>query len=391
MKILIVRGFAEEINLSSYNSQEIGLAKSLAKKGHICDIVYYTKNKNPWVQKLIIDECNINIYWYPAIKVFNNAIYTQMMKDEIIDKYDIIQTHEYNQFMTWYLCKNKKKPIVLYNGIYQDSRNILAKIINNKIPEILFKRTIIKNVDIAIGKSRLAEKYLKNKGFKNTNTIGVGLDIEKLNKNNSEDDNTKRLINDLKANLNDYKVLLYVGRLNDKAKNIEFLIDILQNILKKRKNYKLLMVGKCDSKTIERYLNYARVNGVENNIIHINGVPQTYLKDIYDISDIFVIPSKYEIFGMVIMESMYFKTPVITSINGGSTTIIDNDKDGIIVDEFNSRLWSEEIINTIENKGKYNSIVVNGHLKINKVFNWDSLSDNFIKKYEEILENKIKI
>lgn len=387
MKILIVRGFANEINLNNYNSQEIGLAKSLVKKGYVCDIVYYTKKSKPWIQKLEVDNCTINIYWYPGIKVFNNAIYIQMIKDKIIDKYDIIQTHEYNQFMTWYLCKTKKKPIVLYNGIYQDSKNIIGRIINNKIPEILFKKTVIKNIDIAIGKSKLAEEYLKSKGFEYTTTIGVGLDIEKFNEINKQDDNINKVIDNLKSKLKNEKVLLYVGRMNDSTKNIVFIIDVLQNILQKRKNYKLLLVGKSDSKTMERYFSYAKEKGVDNDVIHVDGVPQSYLKEIYDMSDIFVLPSKYEIFGMVIMESMYFKTPVITSVNGGSTTIINNHKNGIIVNDFNAKIWSKHTINIIENEQQYNDIVENGYRTIKTRFTWNSLADEFIKIYENTIKN----
>ena len=366
--ILIVRGFANEINITNYNSQEIGLAKALIKQGYQCDIVYYTKSKKAWIQKLDIDNCQVNIYWYPAIKIFNKAIYIQMMRDKIIDNYDIIQTNEYNQFMTWYLCKTKKKPIVLYNGIYQDSRSIFARIINNKIPELLFKKAILKNIDIAVGKSKLAEEK----------EIGSN-DIDKI-------------IDDLKIKLKDNKVLLYIGRLNDKAKNIRFLIDILAEIVKVRPNYKLLLVGKSYINTIQEHLDYAKEKGIGNNVIHINGIPQTYLKAIYDISDIFVLPSKYEIFGMVIMESMYFKTPVITSINGGSTTVIDHNETGIIVEDFNVKIWSESIIKLIENRELYNNIIINAYETITTKFIWEELAKEFIKIYKKLnVDNKSKI
>ena len=383
-RILIIRGFANELNINNYNSQEIGLAKALVKKGYQCDIVYYTKNKKKRIQSINVKGNIINIYWYPAIKIFNNSLYIQMLKDKIIDKYDIIQTNEYNQIMTWYVCKFKKKPVILYNGIYEDSKNIFAKIINNKIPEIFFKKTILKNVDIAIGKSKLSEDYLKKKGFQNTTTIGVGLDIKKLNSGDRISYDIDRIIDDLKIKFKNSKVLLYVGRMNDSTKNIEFIIDILDEILKTRTDYKLLLVGKSDDQTIERYFSYAKEKGIDNNIIHVNGVSQSYLKKIYDISDIFVLPSKYEIFGMVIMESMYFKTPVITSINGGSTTIIKNQENGIIVKEFDTKIWSKYIINIIENKQKYNKLVKNGYETIVNEFTWESLANEFIDIYMKL-------
>lgn len=41
MRILIVQGFPEKINLGDYNVQETGLASELRRKGQICDIVFF--------------------------------------------------------------------------------------------------------------------------------------------------------------------------------------------------------------------------------------------------------------------------------------------------------------------------------------------------------------
>ena len=46
MKILILRTTPNEVSLNTYNLQEIGLAKSLIRKGHICDVAYYTKKRH---------------------------------------------------------------------------------------------------------------------------------------------------------------------------------------------------------------------------------------------------------------------------------------------------------------------------------------------------------
>ena len=56
MKILIVRLFPDELNINNYNVQEIGLAKALVKKGHVCDIVLYTNKKENYIQEIEIDK-----------------------------------------------------------------------------------------------------------------------------------------------------------------------------------------------------------------------------------------------------------------------------------------------------------------------------------------------
>ena len=95
---------------------------------------------------------------------------------------------------------------------------------------------------------------------------------------------------------------------------------------------------------------------------------------------------------MVIMESMYFKTPVITSINGGSTTVIDHNETGIIVEDFNVKIWSESIIKLIENRELYNNIIINAYETITTKFIWEELAKEFIKIYKKLnVDNKSKI
>ena len=47
MKILIIRNYPSymAVKNNTYNIQEVGLAKALIRKGHICDIVFWTDKK----------------------------------------------------------------------------------------------------------------------------------------------------------------------------------------------------------------------------------------------------------------------------------------------------------------------------------------------------------
>ena len=63
---------------------------------------------------------------------------------------------------------------------------------------------------------------------------------------------------------------------------------------------------------------------------------QKYLSDVYNLADFFLLPTKYEIFGMVLLEAMYYKTVVLTTDNGGSSTLIDNGRNGYILQDENA-------------------------------------------------------
>lgn len=376
MKILIIRSNADKVNINSYNLQEIGLARALVRKGHKCDIVYYTDKREMECQYIYEDKKRITIYWCPAIKVFNNGVYTKILNKSFLENYDVIQTSEYNQIMIYLLNRFSKKPTVLYHGPYKDLK---IKFLN-KLYDTLFLNSIVKNTKQVISKSVLSEKYLLEKGFSNITTIGVGLDTSRFEQNYKERD----IYKELNISKND-RILLYIGRLEER-RNIKFLLEIIKSISSKEKNIKLLIIGNGSESDKKDYFDYAEELGIMNRLIYKEKMNQSDLKQVYEISDIFLLPTKYEIFGMVLLESMYFGLPVITSKNGGSLTLIENYENGIVIDDFNLETWTENIIRLLIDESLKNKIGNNAHKTIKEKFTWDALSDRYIKVYNKALK-----
>ena len=68
---------------------------------------------------------------------------------------------------------------------------------------------------------------------------------------------------------------------------------------------------------------------------------QKYLAGVYGLADIFLLPTEYEIFGMVLLEAMYYHSVVLTTLNGGSSTLIDNGKNGFVLTLNNANDWAD--------------------------------------------------
>ena len=109
MKILIIRTFPGYMNVrkNTYNIQEIGLAKALIRKGHICDIVFWTDKSPETVSYKFDGDKELKIFYLNGKNILNNAIYKDL--DELIAKYDIIQPAEHNQIYSAILAKNIRK------------------------------------------------------------------------------------------------------------------------------------------------------------------------------------------------------------------------------------------------------------------------------------------
>lgn len=375
MKILIVRMCSNVESIKNYNYQEIGLAKALIKKGNICDIVLCT-NKKSYEENIKIDDDKIiHLYYVRATKILKNIIYDKELYD-IAQGYDVIQTVEYDQIGNELLRRKFPDKIVVYHGPYESkyTRGYNLKCVLSDIYYIFHKK--YKSIPF-LAKSNLAAEFLKNKGCNNITTVKVGLDIQRFEKDNKPD----KLVQEILREKKETKYLLYIGKIEDR-RNILFLIDILEELKNREEDVKLVLVGKGNQEYINKCKKYAESKNVMNNIIYHSSISQDNIKYLYKSCDIFLLPTKYEIFGMVLLEAMYFGLPTITTLNGGSSTIVENEVDGIICD-LQKEQWVEYILKLLKNEEYRKTISKNCQNKILNNYTWDKLVDKFIKCYQE--------
>jgi glycosyltransferase involved in cell wall biosynthesis len=104
--------------------------------------------------------------------------------------------------------------------------------------------------------------------------------------------------------------ILYVGSIIQR-KNLLNIIKAL-NLLKGKINIPLVVVGKGNSylTEVKKYINKA---GLKDRIIFTSGIEFTDLPAVYQKALMFIYPSKYEGFGIPLIEALWSKTPVITS------------------------------------------------------------------------------
>ena len=97
-----------------------------------------------------------------------------------------------------------------------------------------------------------------------------------------------------------------------------------------------------------------------------------------------MLPTEYEIFGMVLLEAMYYSTVVITTENGGAGVLIRNEENGFVLDLVSSDKWAEKIIALSRNVERMQKISDKAHETIAENFTWDHLADIFISEYKKV-------
>lgn len=380
MKILVVRTFPDVLDLNSYNVQEIGLARALAVKGHQCDVVLYGGKEDDKEEIYSFSQegkkFNFIIYWLKGYAVFKNGFMPSVKK--LIEKYDLIQVHEYDQILSWKIYSKTNKPMVIYHGPYYHpyARGYNFKC---KIFDLLFLRRGSYNNVVAITKSELAAEFLREKGFRHVYPVGVGINIDNFHLSNQKDNNV--LLPKEKKKFR----LLYVGKIEER-RNVYFLVDVFRTLLQKHPDVQLTVIGDGEKEYKTDFLNSIKKELEQQTIIYRQKVAQTELAEVYQESDVFLFTSNYEIFGMVLLEAMYFGLPVVSTLNGGSSMLIRDNENGYILKEDDVTQWSEKLNILFEDRMKLQDMGQCARKTIKAGFTWEELADKFIFAYQQAIE-----
>jgi L-malate glycosyltransferase len=122
--------------------------------------------------------------------------------------------------------------------------------------------------------------------------------------------------------------LISVGRMV-KRKGFDFLIRALAMLKDIENHVHLTLVG--DGPELKSLKQLSKELKVRNNITFTGSLPDEDKFRLLSSSDICVLPSIHEGFGIVLLEAMYYGLAVISTNRGGQTDIIKNGKNGILV------------------------------------------------------------
>ena len=196
---------------------------------------------------------------------------------------------------------------------------------------------------------------------------------------------------DLKTNTGLPKKYVFCISRIDTNKGHDFLLHAFDLVRKKVPDVDLVIGGGSPNpkqREIDLYQKMKDIieeKGMDGRVQLIGYVADELMPIYYQQSEMFVLPSLFEPFGMTTQEAMACGKAVIASKFGGIRNVIEEGKNGLLVDPSNAEEFANAMIKLLENPEKTSVIGNNAYQTVQDHFSWEAIANRFIDFFKEYL------
>jgi glycogen synthase len=356
--------------IASYLSKKIKLIFSLPKKLPINKVNFDLIFADEEVKIL---ESYKNFKKYIPLEIFEEVLtygyrLLEKIKKENID-FDIIHAHDWLGGLAGiYLKENLKKPLIVHihsTEIERTGNNPNLAIYN-------IEKEILQKADLIISVSNLTKNIInKNYEIKEDKIFVLynGIDL-----NPNEYEIIPYILNLKNEN---YKIILFVGRLV-LQKGPDYLLSTIKYVTTYIPKVKYIFAGSGDM--LDSLIKKAYYENLLNYVIFAGFLREKELWSLYKLSDVLVMPSVFDPFGLVALEAIKFKLPIIISKTSG---VGENLNNCLKVDYWDIKKMSNYITGILKYEPLKNEISNNLYNELKK-FDWEDRVNELLKIYQKI-------
>jgi D-inositol-3-phosphate glycosyltransferase len=181
------------------------------------------------------------------------------------------------------------------------------------------------------------------------------------------------------------KVILFVGRIQ-RLKGPEVLLRALARL--SDLDARLLVVGgrpgsSDEAREITRLQHLAVKLGVGERTRFVGAVAHEELPRYYSAADVSAMPSSYESFGLVAVESLACGTPVVATRVGGLSSIVRDGETGLLVPWRDAGLFAERLRRVLEDETLRTELASRARESV-LTYGWDRVAEEHLQLYSDI-------
>lgn len=354
------------------------LGKALSKKGHEIHFITYS-------EPVRLGELRKNIFYHEVrtsdYPLFKFTPYEQVLTSKLVDvvkfeRLDLLHVH--------------------YAIPHASAAYMAQQILKDQGVEIPFVTTLHGTDITLVGKDPSFEPVINFSINKSNRVTAVSENLKKETfelfdiKNNIEVIPNFICLKEYKLDNNDYyrkrfapnneKVICHVSNFR-KVKRIEDVIIAFEGISKEM-DVKLLLVG--DGPERARLEQISRNSKFSKNIFFLGSLKST--KEVLNISDLFILPSSKESFGLSALEAMACGVPVIASDSGGIPEVISHGKSGLLNSVGDTYQMTKNALKLLSNDSILENFKTNAYQQAMK-FDIEVILPKYEKLYEQCVND----
>lgn len=290
---------------------------------------------------------------------------------------DIIHGHCFMQFpmdVALVLSRIKRVPFV-FNPYF----TVLGE---SSFLGTMYKKTLGRlalQADVVITISDFESRLIKKSGFpvKRLEMIYPGVDFgefERVNYNVYK-----------RYGLEKQNIVLFVGRL-DKNKGVDTLVEAAPFILRDVPETAFFIIGP-DFGEAAKLQQLAKENKVSEKIKFAGSLDRPDLISAFKNAKVFVLPSRYEAFGIALIEAMAAKLPVVASDCSAIPYVVNNGRTGLLFPLNDKKRLAECILQLLADQNLREKIGLEGYSDVKEKYNWDKNVDKLEDIYNSLLKS----
>ena len=175
-------------------------------------------------------------------------------------------------------------------------------------------------------------------------------------------------------------VVLFVGRVDDRRKGLDHLLNAFRDVLTTQRA-SLLVVGSGSQARARRLA--ASLN-IGENVFFAGKVDESSLRKCYALCTVYVCPSRLEGFGLTLLEAFASGKPVVAT-NVGAMPEIVSEKNGSLVEPGDTRAMSDSISYYLENRELARTVGVYNAWDVRRRFDWETTAKGTEQVYRLVV------
>lgn len=185
----------------------------------------------------------------------------------------------------------------------------------------------------------------------------------------------------------DERIVFNVGRVVEE-KGAHLIVEAAPRVLAEMPNVKFIIAGK--GWLVDRLRQRVWELGVQDKVNIAGFVSDPDRDRLLKVADAAIFPSLYEPFGIVALEAMAAKCPVIVSEVGGLKEVVQHDVTGVTIYPNNVESLAWGVLHTLRDPARARERAARAYRMVKREYNWDRIAAKTLAIYERIVRERAR-